>query len=57
MALFAKKSVPPTIALRHAMFCVDCETISDSSHDQCVACGCRALVSVARLLSGAKENS
>jgi hypothetical protein len=53
MALFDKKPVPPMIRLVDATFCVDCETISDSTNNYCVACGCRSLVSVARLLGGA----
>jgi len=57
MALFSKKPVPPIIPLRDAMFCVDCEIISDTTQNECVACGCRSLVSVARLLGGAMEKT
>ena len=40
------------VPLLNAVFCVDCETISNSPHDACTICGSHALVSLIRLLGG-----
>jgi len=40
------------IAFPIAVFCLDCEAISNSRNDSCSACQGRSLVSVAKLLHG-----
>src|ERR1019366_1275517 len=34
------------VPLLNAVFCADCETISDSPHDACTVCGSRSLVNL-----------
>jgi hypothetical protein len=41
-----------TIRLQNAVFCAECEVISDSPHDVCSVCGSRSLVSLSRVLGG-----
>jgi hypothetical protein len=36
----------------NAVFCLDCEVISNGRGDECAACKSRALVSLARMLEG-----
>ncbi len=38
------------VPLQHAVFCVNCETVSNSPHDICWVCGSRSLVSLSRML-------
>lgn len=40
------------VPLLNAVFCVDCENISNSPHDACTICGSRSLVSLFRMLGG-----
>ena len=40
------------LPLWNAVLCLDCEVISSSRGDQCVACKSRSLVSLARMLGG-----
>jgi len=40
------------LPLWKAVFCLDCEVISDSRGDECPACKGRLLVSLARMLGG-----
>jgi len=40
------------VPLGTAVFCLDCEAISNSRGDECQACGSRSLVSLARILGG-----
>ena len=40
------------VPLLNAVFCVGCETISNSPHDACTVCGSRSLVSLFRILGG-----
>lgn len=40
------------VPLLNAVFCVDCETISDSPHDACTICGSHSLVNLFRMLGG-----
>jgi hypothetical protein len=40
------------LPLWNAVFCLDCEVISSSRGDECVACKSRSLVSLARMLGG-----
>lgn len=40
------------VPLLNAVFCVDCENISDSPHEACTICGSRSLVSLFRMLGG-----
>lgn len=40
------------VSLQDAVFCVDCEIVSNSPHEVCTACGSRSLVSLCRLLGG-----
>lgn len=41
-----------TVALDNAVFCVNCEMISNSQHDVCDVCGSRSLVALCRVLGG-----
>jgi hypothetical protein len=40
------------VPLQQAVFCVDCETVSNSPHDACKVCGSHSLVSLFRMLGG-----
>jgi hypothetical protein len=40
------------VPLLNAVFCVDCETISNSPHDVCTICGNRSLINLFRMLGG-----
>ncbi len=40
------------VPLPNAVFCVDCETISNSPHDTCTICGSHSLISLFRTLGG-----
>jgi nicotinate-nucleotide pyrophosphorylase len=40
------------VPLLNAVFCVDCETITNSPHDACTVCGSRSLVNLFRIVGG-----
>jgi len=40
------------VSLLNAVFCVDCETISNSPHDACTVCGGHSLINLFRMLGG-----
>jgi len=40
------------IYLQNAVFCADCEVISDSPHDTCRVCGSHSLLSMSCVLGG-----
>jgi hypothetical protein len=40
------------VPLLNAVFCADCETISNSPHDACTVCGSPSLVNLFRILGG-----
>ena len=40
------------VPLLNAVFCADCETISNSPHDACSVCGSRSLINLFRMLEG-----
>jgi hypothetical protein len=40
------------LRLGDAVFCLDCEIVSNSRRDECPACKSRSLVSLARMLGG-----
>ncbi len=40
------------VHLLKAVFCVDCETISNSPHDVCSICGSHSLVNLFRIVGG-----
>ena len=40
------------VPLLNAVFCADCETISNSPHDACTVCGSPSLISLFRMLGG-----
>lgn len=40
------------VPLLNAVFCVDCETISNSPHDVCTICGSHSLVNLFRMGGG-----
>ena len=40
------------VPLLNAVFCADCETISDSPHDTCTICGSHSLINLFRMLGG-----
>lgn len=41
------------ICLQNAVFCADCEVISDSPHETCRICGSHSLMSLSCVLGGA----
>jgi hypothetical protein len=41
-----------TVPLLNAVFCADCETISNSPRDACTVCGSHSLISLFRMLGG-----
>jgi hypothetical protein len=41
-----------TVPLLNAVFCGDCETISNSPHEGCAICGSRSLMNLDRMLGG-----
>jgi catechol 2,3-dioxygenase-like lactoylglutathione lyase family enzyme len=41
-----------SIHILNAVFCVDCETISNSPHDACTICGSHSLIDLFRMLGG-----
>ena len=45
-----------TVPLHNAVFCANCETISNSQHDACTVCGSHSLISVFRMLGGTLRN-
>lgn len=47
-----RPSEPIVLPLQSAIFCLDCETISNSPHDECHLCRSRSLVSLSRMLGG-----
>ena len=40
------------VPLLNAVFCANCETISNSPHDACTVCGSHSLISLCRMLRG-----
>jgi hypothetical protein len=40
------------VPLLNAVFCVECETISNSPHDACTVCSSHSLISLVRVLGG-----
>src|SRR5271168_3431447 len=40
------------ISLKNAVLCADCDTVSDSPHDECLVCGSRSLFNISRPLGG-----
>ena len=40
------------VPLLNAVFCVDCETVSNSPHDVCTICGSHSLINLFRVLGG-----
>jgi hypothetical protein len=45
-----------TVPLLNAVFCVNCETISNSPHDACRICGSHSLINLCRVLGGTLWN-
>ena len=41
-----------TVNLQNAVLCVDCESVTNSTSDECIVCGGRALLSLGRMLGG-----
>lgn len=52
LAFTTKRPDANILPLWNAVFCLDCEVISDSQGDECPACKKRSLVSLARMLGG-----
>ena len=40
------------VPLLNAVFCVDCETITNSAHDACTVCGSHSLINLFRMVGG-----
>jgi hypothetical protein len=43
---------PDVVPLCYAVFCLDCESISNTPRDECPSCKSRSLVSLSRMLGG-----
>ena len=41
------------VPLLNAVFCADCETITNSPHDACTVCGSHSLINLFRMVGGA----
>ena len=52
LALTTKQNDSSVLPVWNAVFCLDCEAISNSSGEECPACKSRSLVSLARMLGG-----
>ena len=52
LALTKNRSDTNGLPLLNAVFCLDCEVISNSRRDECPACKGRSLVNLARILGG-----
>lgn len=53
----ANKAGVNTLHLRRAVFCLDCEVISNTRDDECPACSGHSLLNLARALGGSlREN-
>jgi hypothetical protein len=52
LTLTTKRLDPSVLPLWNAVFCLDCEVISESQGDECPCCKNRSLVSLARMLGG-----
>jgi hypothetical protein len=48
-----KQADSDAVPLQSAVLCVDCESVTHSRFDECVVCGSRSLVCLARILGGA----
>jgi len=46
------ESEPDVVPLCYAVFCLDCESISNTPRDECPSCKSHSLVSLARMLGG-----
>jgi ribosomal protein S2 len=44
------------IPLLNAVFCADCETITNSPHEGCAICGSRSLINLFRMVGGTLRN-
>ena len=51
-SLTKKRLAASGLPLWNAVFCLDCEVISNSQGDECPVCSGRSLVSLARILGG-----
>lgn len=45
----ADRRLRSAIPLAHAVYCADCDAITDSDHDACCSCGSRSILAVTRL--------
>ncbi|MBZ5567141.1 MAG: hypothetical protein LAN64_04735 [Acidobacteriia bacterium] len=45
------------VPLFNAVYCADCETITNSPHDACSVCGSHSVVSLFRMLGGALRSA
>jgi hypothetical protein len=52
LALTKKRLEAGGLPLWNAVFCLDCEVISNSQGDECPVCNGRSLLSLARILGG-----
>lgn len=52
MSAFRNQPDENALPLWSAVFCLDCEVISNSRGDECLSCKGRSLVSLARMLGG-----
>jgi hypothetical protein len=44
------------VPLLNAVFCADCETITNSPHEGCAICGSRSLINLFRMVGGTLRN-
>jgi len=48
----ARGRVLNAITLQNAVFCAECDVVSDRPHDHCLVCGSRSLFNIDRMLGG-----
>ena len=44
------------VSLHNAVLCVNCECVTNALSDECIVCGSRSLISLARMLCGTEES-
>ncbi len=47
-----KQAESGAVPLQSAVLCVDCECVTDGRSDECLVCGSRSLLSIARIVGG-----
>jgi hypothetical protein len=51
-----KQADAAVVPLQNAVLCLDCECVTNGRFDECLVCGGRSLLSIARLLGGTLQS-